>query len=68
MDDFSYRLHCAVDTADAVYAAMAEGPSCMEDYTDALIGAIRYLGILSDELVEMVNNSYSRQGSKEVKA
>lgn len=39
-----YELKCATDVVDAVHTAMEEGACPAETFTDALFGAVMYLG------------------------
>ena len=41
-----FELKCATGVVDAIQTAMAEGSCSEKSYTDALFGAVMYLGII----------------------
>ena len=60
LDSLMVELRCDSSMLDAIHAAMVEGTSSADNYTDALFGAVCYLRDLidkfSDEIYEVGEN------------
>ena len=55
LEDFQYRLSCAVDAVDAIHDCMVNGPQAADAYVNALNATILMLKNLTAELAGMVD-------------
>lgn len=56
-----YELKCATDVVDAVHTAMEDGACSAETFTDALFGAVMYLGTVYHQFENII---YTEGSSK----
>ena len=59
LDEFQYRLNCGLKLLLSVHDCGVHGEQDEESFLDALFGACMYIGSLSKELEQIVDNQYA---------